>query len=63
MTTDLFAGAPRRPKIAVIGTGGTFAMQARDPFDWIEYSESGIVHPIDSLLATLGDSARSGDDG
>lgn len=54
MTTDLFAGAPRRPKIAVIGTGGTFAMQARDPFDWIEYSESGIVHPIDSLLATLG---------
>jgi len=45
------------PKIAVIGTGGTFAMHARDPFDWIEYSESGIVHPIDALLNTLGELA------
>ncbi|WP_233272891.1 asparaginase [Paraburkholderia acidisoli] len=45
------------PKIAVIGTGGTFAMHARGPFDWIEYSESGVVHPIDTLLATLGELA------
>ncbi|WP_322102276.1 asparaginase [Paraburkholderia sp. J41] len=45
------------PKIAVIGTGGTFAMQARGPFDWIEYSESGVVHPIGTLLATLGELA------
>ncbi|MVV51677.1 asparaginase [Pseudomonas sp. PB120] len=46
-----------RPKVAVIGTGGTFAMQARDPFDWIEYSESGVVLPIDHLLAQLGEVA------
>ncbi|MGF6970853.1 L-asparaginase [Paraburkholderia sp. WC7.3g] len=45
--------AAHPPKIAVIGTGGTFAMHARAPFDWVEYSESGVVHPIDSLLATL----------
>ncbi|MBB5501142.1 asparaginase [Paraburkholderia sp. MM5384-R2] len=47
----------RGPKIAVIGTGGTFAMHARCPFDWVEYSDSGVVHPIDALLATLGELA------
>jgi L-asparaginase len=46
-----------RPKVAVIGTGGTFAMQARDPFDWIEYSESGVVLPIDHLLDQLSEAA------
>jgi len=46
-----------RPKVAVIGTGGTFAMQARDPFDWVEYSESGVVLPIDHLLEQLGEVA------
>lgn len=55
--TSSIARAPHRPRIAVIGTGGTFAMHARDPFDWIEYSESGIVHPIDTLLTTLGELA------
>ncbi|CAE6784304.1 L-asparaginase 2 [Paraburkholderia domus] len=49
--------AGRSPRIAVIGTGGTFAMHARDPFDWIEYSESGVVHPIDTLLDMLGELA------
>lgn len=47
----------QRPKVAVIGTGGTFAMQARHPFDWIEYSESGVVLPIDHLLEQLGEVA------
>lgn len=46
-----------RPRVAVIGTGGTFAMQARDPFDWVEYSESAIVLPIDHLLEQLGEVA------
>lgn len=41
-------------KIAVIGTGGTFAMQGRHRFDWVEYGESGIVHPIDTLIEQLG---------
>jgi len=46
-----------RPKIAVIGTGGTFAMQARHRFDWVEYGESQIVLPIDTLLGELGELA------
>ena len=42
--------APRnRPRIAVIGTGGTFAMHGRHRFDWIEYADSGVIHPIDDL--------------
>lgn len=46
-----------RPRIAVIGTGGTFAMHGRDRFDWAEYSESGIVHPITALLEQMGNLA------
>src|ERR1700744_4969868 len=47
-------GSTRRPRIAVIGTGGTFAMQARHRFDWIEYGDSGVVLPIDALIEQLG---------
>jgi L-asparaginase len=50
--------APRdRPRIAVIGTGGTFAMHGRHRFDWIEYADSGVIHPIDDLLQRLGELA------
>jgi L-asparaginase len=45
--------ATRRPRVAVIGTGGTFAMHARHAFDWIEYGESGVVHPIEALVPQL----------
>ena len=49
--------AAKRARIAVIGTGGTFAMHGRHRFDWIEYADSGVIHPIDDLLATLGELA------
>jgi L-asparaginase len=42
------------PRIAVIGTGGTFAMQARHRFDWVEYGDSGVVLPIEHLLEQIG---------
>jgi L-asparaginase len=42
-----------RPRVAVIGTGGTFAMHARHPFDWVEYGESGVVHPIEAMTGQL----------
>lgn len=47
------AARTRRPRIAVLGTGGTFAMQARHAFDWVEYGESGVIHPIDALLPQI----------
>lgn len=37
-------------RIAVIGTGGTFAMEGRHAFDWVEYGESGVVHPVGALI-------------
>lgn len=43
-----------RARVAVIGTGGTFAMHGRGPFDWVEYGESGIVRPITELIDMLG---------
>lgn len=47
-------GKLQRPRIAVIGTGGTFAMHGRHRFDWAEYSESGVVHPISELIEQMG---------
>ncbi|MEZ2742199.1 asparaginase [Paenalcaligenes hominis] len=44
-----------KERVAVIGTGGTFAMYGRHEFDWVEYSESGIVRPIEELIAMLGE--------
>jgi L-asparaginase len=41
----------------VIGTGGTFAMQGRHRFDWVEYGESGVVHPIGTLIEQMGELA------
>ncbi len=49
--------AAKRARIAVIGTDGTFAMHGRHRFDWIEYADSGVINPIDDLLATLGELA------
>lgn len=44
-------------RVAVIGTGGTFAMHGRHVFDWVEYAESGVIQPIDELINMLGDLA------
>ncbi|OAJ54817.1 L-asparaginase [Paraburkholderia ginsengiterrae] len=52
---DENAAPAKRPRIAVIGTGGTFAMHGRHRFDWIEYADSGVIHPIDDLLERLGE--------
>lgn len=42
-----------RPRVAVIGTGGTFAMHGRHRFDWAEYAESNVLHPISQLLGEM----------
>ncbi|HZJ97814.1 MAG TPA: asparaginase [Oligella sp.] len=48
-----------KERVAVIGTGGTFAMRGRHEFDWVEYGESGIVRPIEELMAILGELGAS----
>lgn len=44
-----------KPLIAVVGAGGTFAMQGRHAFDWVDYGDSGIVHPIGDVLREMGE--------
>src|SRR5690625_2652073 len=39
-----------RTKIAVIGTGGTFAMHGAHDYDWIDYFDSGIIYSLGELL-------------
>lgn len=40
-------------RIAILGAGGTIAMQGAHPFDWVDYGDSGIVHPVDLVVAGM----------
>ncbi|MFT4148759.1 MAG: asparaginase [Paracoccaceae bacterium] len=40
-------------RIAVIGAGGTIAMQGAHPFDWVDYGDSGIVLHVDRVVAEM----------
>jgi L-asparaginase len=42
-----------RPLVAVIGTGGSIAHEARHPLDLYEYADHGRILRIDELLATV----------
>lgn len=43
-----------RPVVAVVGAGGTIAMEGAHPFDWVDYGDTGIVNPIGTVLDRLG---------
>ncbi|WP_250508107.1 asparaginase [Caballeronia sp. GAFFF3] len=55
MTGEHVETSVKQSRIAVIGTGGTFAMHGRHRFDWIEYADSGVIHPLDDLLKSMGE--------
>lgn len=40
-------------RIAVIGAGGTIAMQGAHRFDWVDYGDTGIVNRVDKLIAAM----------
>lgn len=40
-------------KIAVIGAGGTIAMEGVHPFDWVDYGDSGVVNNADQVVARM----------
>jgi L-asparaginase len=42
-----------RARIAIIGAGGTIAMEGANPFDWLDYGDTGIVHGVEAILARL----------
>lgn len=43
----------RKARVAVLGAGGTIAMAGAHAFDWVDYGDTGIIHPVDVLVATL----------
>lgn len=50
-----------RPKISVIGTGGTISVEGRHSLDIYEYMDFGHRHEIDSILATFPEIAKIAD--
>ncbi|MFB9947968.1 asparaginase [Rhizobium puerariae] len=40
-------------RITIIGAGGTIAMQGAHAFDWIDYGDSGIINPVDRVVAGM----------
>jgi L-asparaginase len=47
----------RRPRVAVVGTGGTIAFVGRDALDLFEYVDQGRCHEIEELIARFPDLA------
>lgn len=40
-------------RIAVLGAGGTIAMEGAHPFDWVDYGDTGIINPVDRVIAAM----------
>lgn len=40
-------------RIAVLGAGGTIAMEGAHPFDWVDYGDTGIINPVDRVIAGM----------
>lgn len=55
MSRSIPSETPRRPRVAVVGAGGTIAMHGAHPFDWVDYGDTGIVHTVAEILAAAGD--------
>ncbi len=39
--------------VAIIGAGGTIAMEGVHPFDWVDYGDSGIINPVDVVVSRM----------
>jgi len=53
--------ASGRPRVAVIGTGGTISVEGRHSLDVYEYMDFGHRHEIDSIVATFPEIANVAD--
>lgn len=49
------ASSDTRPRVGVIGTGGTISLLGANPFDVLEYADHGRVMEVDELLERLPD--------
>lgn len=39
--------------IAILGAGGTIAMEGVHPFDWVDYGDSGRINPVDVVVGRM----------
>ena len=51
--------SPSRPRVAVVGTGGTISMEGRHSLDTYEYMEFGTRHDIDAIVARFPEIAEA----
>lgn len=63
MTGEQTRSAPSaaRPRVAVIGTGGTISFEGRDSLDLYEYGDHGRILDVDELLAGVPEIAAEAD--
>ena len=40
-------------RVAIIGAGGTIAMEGAHAFDWVDYGDTGIINPVDRIVAGM----------
>ena len=40
-------------RVAIIGAGGTIAMEGAHPFDWVDYGDTGRINPVDKIVAGM----------
>lgn len=60
---DMASGSPkrRRPRVAVIGTGGSIAVEGLDSLDIFEYGDHGRVISVEELIAMVPEVAAVAD--
>lgn len=40
-------------RVAIIGAGGTIAMEGAHPYDWVDYGDTGIINPVEAVVAGM----------
>ncbi|PVH27513.1 asparaginase [Pararhodobacter oceanensis] len=40
-------------RVAIVGAGGTIAMEGAHPFDWVDYGDSGRINPVEKIVAGM----------
>lgn len=40
-------------RVAIIGAGGTIAMEGAHPFDWVDYGDTGVINPVETIVAGM----------
>jgi len=42
-----------RGRVAIVGAGGTIAMEGAHPFDWVDYGDTGRINAMETILDSI----------